>query len=183
MLNRLKKIIGFKTNSVSYTCACCGKKHYSWPALGYDAPAHHSALSPEEQSSIASLTSDFCVINHPDETSRFIRATLSQHVTDACEDLEYGLWVSLSEKSFEDYKANFNNPEHDTGYFGWISNNLMGYERTINIPADVKTRPGGSRPEVIPHQDFDHPFVHDYYNGIDKKEAEQRIKDTINNIS
>jgi hypothetical protein len=25
---------------------------------------------------------------------------------------------------------------------------------------------GNDRPEIFPHEDFDHPFVRDYYNGI-----------------
>lgn len=31
----------------------------------------------------------------------------------------------------------------------------------------------------MPHKDFDHPFVRDYYNGISKAEAEARIADMM----
>jgi len=37
------------------------------------------------------------------------------------------------------------------------------------------TKTGNERPEIFPHEDFDHPFVKDYYSGISKKEAENRI--------
>jgi len=35
----------------------------------------------------------------------------------------------------------------------------------------------------VPHEDFDHPFVYDYYNGISKEEAERRIHEMLRVIS
>ncbi|KGO92432.1 DUF2199 domain-containing protein [Flavobacterium subsaxonicum] len=183
MLNHFKKLFTSKKDTSVYTCSSCGKQHDNWPAIGYNEPHYYSALSNEEKTTIAQLSSDFCEIQYPDETSRFIRATLDLFVDDNCEDLNYGLWVSLSEKSFDDYKANFNNPNYEGVYFGWISNTLEGYKDSLSIPTDVKCRTGGSRPEVIPHHDFDHPLVRDYYNGISKAVAQQRINDIINNNS
>ncbi len=36
------------------------------------------------------------------------------------------------------------------------------------------------RPELFPHESFNHSFVKDYYNGIFKKEAEKRISVMLN---
>jgi hypothetical protein len=165
---------------IKYTCSCCGKTHEEWPALTFDSPTNYNNLSAEEKTAIGEIDSDFCVIRHADQTDRFIRCTLTQKITDHCDTLEYGLWVSLSEKSFEDYSANFNNENHETGYFGWLSNNLPDYDFNKSIPTDVFTRTGNHRPDIVPHQDFDHPFVHDYYNGITKAEAERRINAMLN---
>ena len=63
--------------------------------------------------------------------------TLTIKENDHCEDLEYGLWVSLSEKSFEDYSANFINEHHEANYFGWVSNDIAEYE----FPKEVFPRP------------------------------------------
>ena len=122
------------------------------------------------------MDSDFCIVRHPDQTDRFIRTTLTQKVIDHCENLEYGLWVSLSEKSFQEYADNFKNQTLQTKYFGWLSNDIPEYEFLEGIPTTVFTRTGNERPEIIPHKDFDHPFVKDYYDGITKQEAEKRIK-------
>ncbi|MBS1532782.1 MAG: DUF2199 domain-containing protein, partial [Bacteroidetes bacterium] len=149
------------------------------PALSYLAPLFYDDLSDEEKQNIAELSDDFCIIHNADQTDRFIRGTLTQKVIDHCENLEYGLWVSLSEKSFEDYKSNFGNKDHEGGYFGWLSNNLPGFQFQ-SIPTNVITRKGGLRPDIIPHKDFDHPFVRDYYNGITKEEAERRILAAFN---
>ena len=168
---------------MKYTCSNCGKEHEEWPALVYTSPTNYDALSEDEKKNIAKLDTDFCVITYPDETDRFIRCTLTQKVNDYCEDLDYGLWVSLSEKSFQDYSENFNNENHETKYFGWLSNDLPEYDFSESIPTTVFTRTGNDRPEIVPHEDFEHPFVKDYYNGITKAEAKRRIKEMLRKIS
>jgi hypothetical protein len=163
------------TGQIKYTCSCCGQEHYKWPALAFKSPDNYDTLSQTDKETIAEIDSDFCVINHPDQIDRFIRCTLTQKVIDHCEDLEYGLWVSLSEKNFNDYLDNFKNNNHETTYFGWLCNDIPEYDFNTGIPTTVFTRTGNQRPEIVPHKDFDHPFVKDYYNGITKEEAERRI--------
>ena len=85
----------------------------------------------------------------------------------------------MSEKSYKDYLDNYDNEYHEATYFGFLSNNLTGYEDTLSIKSNVVLR-GRIRPEVIPHDDqIDNEFVGDYYNGIDKEAAEQRIKNVM----
>lgn len=163
------------SENIKYVCECCGKEHEEWPSLGYSSPSNYNNLSAEEKESIAELTSDFCKIKYSDQTDNFIRCTLTQKVIDHCTNLEYGLWVSLSDKSFDDYTANFINENHEKKYFGWLSNCLPDYENTTNIPTTVYTKKGNSIPEIIPHHNFEHQFVKDYTEGITKKEAERRI--------
>jgi hypothetical protein len=170
------------TNQIKYTCGCCGKTHYEWPALTFSSPDAYSFLSGTAKENIAEISSDFCIITHPKQTDRFIRCTLTQKVTDHCEDLEYGFWVSLSEKSYQDYSDNYKNENHETSYFGWLCNNIAQYDFAESIPTTVYTKKGNSRPEIVPHENFDHPFVRDYYNGISKEEAEIRIKQMLDSI-
>jgi len=174
--------LSYMTSPVKYICSHCGKEHENWPALAYSSPANYDELSTEDKETIADLNSDFCVITYPDQTDRFIRCTLNQRVIDHCQDLEYGLWVSLSEASFKDYSDNFNNENHVTQYFGWLSNALPDYEFDDSIPTTIFTKPGNNRPEIVPHDDFDHPFVRDYYNGITKIEAERRIREMMDSF-
>jgi hypothetical protein len=165
-------------NATRYTCEKCGKQHEEWPALAYFSPAYYHELPAHEKAN-AELNSDFCTIHHPNQTDRFIRASLTLKVIDHCEDLDYGLWVSLSEKSFTDYTANYENTNYEASYFGWISNILPDYPDTRKVPTTVYTQTGGKRPLIVPHEGFDHPFVKDYYNGIAKAEAERRIAEMI----
>jgi hypothetical protein len=170
------------TDTIKYTCNICGQEHEQYPALAFSSPFHYNILSEDDKQKIAELSSDFCIIKYPDQTDRFIRGTLTQKVIDNCEDLDYGVWVSLSEKNFQDYSDNYNNASYETTYFGWLSSSIPNYEDTIKIPTTVFTRTGNQRPEIVPHKDFDHPFVKDYYNGITKEEAEKRIKEMLNNV-
>ncbi|GAA0534639.1 hypothetical protein GCM10009415_15270 [Chitinophaga japonensis] len=133
-------------------------------------------MSDDEKREIGKIGSDLCVINYSDQTDRFIRCVLFLKVNDHCEDLQYGLWVSLSEKSFQDYKDNFDNPDHEAMYFGWLSSTLLDYDDTCGIPTTIFTKKGSQRSEIVPHKDFEHQFVTDYYNGITKEEAERRIR-------
>ncbi|KQB42312.1 DUF2199 domain-containing protein [Flavobacterium aquidurense] len=168
-------------DTIKFICDCCGKEHESWPALTYNSPNSYHNLSDQEKEEIAVIDSDFCVIKHPEHILRFVRCVLFQKVNDHCEDLEYGFWVSLSEQSFKDYLENFDNENHETQYFGWLSNYISQYEFAGSIPTTVVTKSGNERPEIFPHKDFDHLFVKDFYNGITKEEAEKRIQQMLKN--
>jgi len=170
-----------KNKTIEFKCPECNQKHAEWPALTFKSPANYDFLSNQEKANLGKLNSDFCEIHYEDQIDRFIRVTLTQKVSDTCENLDYGLWVSLSEKSYLDYKSNFNNENHETGYFGWLCNNIPEYGDTMAIPCDVITKSGNNRPEIFPHQDFDHQLVRDYYNGITKVEAVKRINEMIKN--
>jgi hypothetical protein len=171
------------SEKIKFKCSCCGEVHEEWPALTYISPDNYNCLSENDKKSIGYLDKDFCIITHPDQVDRFIRCTLTQKVNDHCEDLDYGLWVSLSEKSYVDYEKNFKKESDEKGYFGWLCNDITDYKFSESIPMDVITRKNGERPELIPHKDFDHPFVKDYYNGISKKDAERRIYNMLEGVN
>jgi hypothetical protein len=164
------------SKQIKYSCSCCGQEHAEWPALTYISPTNYERLTQADKDNLGKLTSDLCTIHHADQIDRFIRVTMSLKVIDHCEDLEYGLWVSLSEESFNDYSDNYHNENHVASYFGWLCNDLPDYDFNDSIPTTVTTRTGNQRPEIIPHEDFEHAFTKDYYNGITKLEAERRIR-------
>ena len=162
---------------MQYTCTNCGKIHDEWPAIGFDAPDNYGELSESDrQICVKELSDDFCVIEYENQTDLFIRCVLLQEVKDYCEELQYGVWVSLSEKSFEDYNDSFLSEEQNATYFGYLCTLPPEYEYTRPIKTNVITRSGRNRPEIVPHKDqMDIPFVRDYYEGISKDEAERRI--------
>ena len=163
-----------------YTCAICGKIHEDWPAIAFSSPDNYEGLTPSEKQSLASLTGDFCEIRHEDQTDRFIRCVLFQEIIGQDEPLHYGIWVSLSEKSFTDYKEHYHDHNHEATYFGYICNTIPGYLSTMSIPSNVVVGRDNNRPEIIPHKSFKHPFVSDYFDGITLQEAEKRIHEALN---
>lgn len=165
---------------IKYICQCCGEEKEDWPAIAYNAPYFYYCLSEEELEN-AELTSDLCVVEDAENTHRFIRTVLVQEVKDDCRDLEYGIWVSLSEKNFNEYVENYDNKEFEAEYFGWLSTYLPDYEFEESIPTTVLVNNSVGRPFVYPHESYEHPFVHDFYNDITKEEAEKRINRVLNN--
>ncbi|MGC5744063.1 DUF2199 domain-containing protein [Chryseobacterium sp. NFX27] len=159
---------------MKYTCECCGKEMEDWPAIAYNSPSIYHQLTDEELEN-AELSSDSCIIKYPDETNYFIRAVLVQEVPDSCQDLEYGVWVSLSEKSFNEYVENYDNKEFESEFFGWLSNYLPDYDFEESIPTTVVVNNSIGRPFIFPHQSYEHPFIHDFYNGISQEQAERRM--------
>lgn len=167
---------------MNFQCESCGQVHSEWPALAFNFPTAYHVLPDDLKNEIAEFSEDFCIINHPEQTDRFIRVVLVIPVNDHCENLEYGVWVSLSEKSFVDYISNFDNPDHEAEYFGWLCNDFPEYE-IADIPTTVVAIKGDNRPHIFPHEGFEHQLVHDFYNGISKVEAEKRINDMVSGIS
>ena len=66
--------------------------------FGVDAPYPYLTIPAEERSSRCSLTSDVCVI---DGNEFFIPGCLEIPVADYPQSFVWGVWVSLSEKSFK----------------------------------------------------------------------------------
>ncbi len=158
-----------------FKCARCGAFHDELPAIGFSAPFHYEVLNEADKASMATLSSDFCIIEHEVQTDRFIRATLTLQVNDACEDLDYGIWVSLSEKSYEEYAAEFKNNTEGKTYFGMICNDIPEYETsTVGLHVNVVTRSGGMRPELVPHES-EHQLILDWAQGITIADAVKRV--------
>ncbi len=169
---------------MQFQCPKCGKTHENWPAITFDAPHNYYILSEEDKKRyVKELSDDFCVVEYEDQTDRFIRAVLFQQVIDGCQDLHYGIWVSLSEKSFDDYNENFLSDDQEGTYFGYLCSQIPGYDFSSSIRTNVVLAKNRQRPEVIPHKDQmdNNDFVRDYWNGITQKEAEKRIAEAINN--
>lgn len=164
---------------MKYICECCGEEKEDWPAIAYNSPYPYMKLSEEELEN-SKLSSDFCIIKYSDDTCYFIRVVLVQKVNDSCQDLEYGVWVSLSEKSFNEYVDNYDNKEFEGGCFGWLANYLPDYEFEEPIPTNVEINNKIGRPFIYPHESHKHPFIKDFYSGITKDEAEKRINLVLN---
>ena len=170
-----------KQKEKKYKCAKCGEVHDSLPALGFIYPFHYDILSENDKKEIVEISDDFCIIHHPEQTDYFIRAVMNINIIDCCESLDYGIWVSLSEKSFRDYEENFKQETNEPVYFGMICNEIPDYEEsTLGLHVNVQVRNGGIRPEVIPHQ-AEHQLIKDWENGISLDDALGRIENTEKN--
>ncbi len=179
-------IYAAKSCSMKYTCDNCGKQHEEWPAIAWSSPSAYNELNEEERKSYGYLSGDFCVITYPDQIDRFIRAVLIQKVYNNCQTLDYGVWVTLSENSFTDYKNKFDQEnDREAVYFGYLNNLPPEYEFMNGIKTNVIVKNGHGRPEVVPHHSgqMHIPIVEDYYKGISTEEALKRLENFTNMLS
>ncbi|MES2238919.1 MAG: DUF2199 domain-containing protein [Bacteroidota bacterium] len=165
-----------KKKEKQFKCSTCGKIHEELPSIGFKTPFYYDILSEDDKNTIAEISDDFCVINHPEQTDRFIRTVLNLKTDNPSEDLVYEIWVSVSENNFNEYKSNFKNQTDKKIYFGTICNEIADYEEsTVGLHVNVSTRIDELRPELIPHKS-EHRLVSEWENGITFHEANSRIE-------
>ena len=152
----------------AFKCSCCGKMHEGSPSFGFREPDQYSCLSAEQKVEIGTLTDDFCTISHEDGTDYFIRAVLEVPISGVQQPFLWGIWVSLSQKSFDRYRETYNSPVEGETFFGWVCSSISLYPYESTRPADVIVQVGGQRPKVVLHcgDPEDDPLVIDQQEGI-----------------
>ena len=147
-----------------FRCVSCGEWHEGMPSYGAEAPMHYDRVAPAERERRCSLGSDDCVI---DEKFFFVRGCLDIPVHGQEEPFSWGVWVSLSRQSFEEYIRHFDSPKrsHIGPFFGWLSSEIAIYPDTVNLKARVHLRDDGIRPYIQLHAS-DHPLALEQREGI-----------------
>ena len=154
----------------AFTCTCCGEVHKGSPSFGFTAPAPYSRLTQAEQASIAELSDDLCVIQHPEGTQYFVRAILEVPIHGVDEPFLWGVWVSASASSFERYVDSYEHAVQSDGFFGWLCNHIGVYPWEQSRPANVYIQADGTRPLVVLHRNAEgadsDALVMDQHEGI-----------------
>lgn len=162
-----------------HTLSYYGKTPDQWPTIVYAYPDCYDELSLVDKADKVILDSFICSITYLEHTALFVRCAMSQKVIGQVPNLDYEIWIALSDKYFEDYKNNYLNEEHETKYSGSIGNNFLPYQDSKGIPVTVFVNKGNQRPTFTPNINYDHQFTRDFYRGITKLEAEDRIKEIL----
>jgi hypothetical protein len=150
------------------TCATCGAEHdLDDISFGADAPLQWSLLSEDERSR-SSLGADQCEIESADGQSFYIRACLEIPIANTNRLFTWGVWCSLSEKSYLEIADHWDDPARlNVGpHFGWLCTSIPGYPDTAFLKTTVYQRPVGTRPRVE-IQPSDHPLALDQRKGIE----------------
>lgn len=160
-------------STTGFHCTCCGKHHDEMPmAFSIGAPAYWSPEIAAHPDSV--LTPDQCIINGE---HFFIRGNIEIPVHDSDVPFSWGVWVSLSERSFEHASENWEREgrEHSEPYFGWLSVVLPYEPTTINLKTSVHTQPVGTRPDIeLEHTD--HPLAVEQRTGITLTRVQQIVE-------
>ena len=130
-----------------FFCSGCGQIHQGMPAFGAAAPLSYYAVPENEREARCQLDSDACTI---DGEHYFIRGCLEIPVHGEAEPLSWGVWVSLSEQSFQQWRACFASEKrsHVGPFFGWLNAAIAPYPDTVNLKTMVHLRDGFVRPFI-----------------------------------
>lgn len=114
------------------------------------------------------ISDDFCIITHEEGADHFVRAILEVPIHGVQEPFLWGVWVSVSEKSFDRYRETYDSPVEGETFFGWVCNQIKLYPYHKTRAADVVVQSGRARPLLILHRgdSEDDPLVIDQVNGI-----------------
>ena len=159
----------------AFKCSSCDEIHEGSPSVGYKMPDQYASLSDQQKASMGTLSPDFCTITHEEGTDYFVRAILEIPIHGVEEPFLWGVWVSLSKKSYQRYWDTYDNPVEGDGFFGWVCNTPKEYPTDAVRPADVRVQFGRQRPKVVLHRsECEHdPMVIDQVNGISVARAQQ----------
>lgn len=151
----------------TWLCHRCGEEHEGLPLdWAYDVPAYWEGPQAEGDY----LSEDLCVwTDDGGERCYFVRGILPIPVRDTAEVFAYGVWSSLSERSFERFLERWDDEqrEDEPPYFGYLSNNLPGYPGTLNLHLAVTTRSVTLRPSfVLLPRGEGHPLIDEQWQGI-----------------
>ncbi|WP_296612834.1 DUF2199 domain-containing protein [Sphingomonas sp.] len=147
-----------------FKCSQCDEWHEGMPSFATDAPPYYYDVPETERAERCELTSDTCIV---DDEFFFVRGCVDIPVHGESEPFSWGLWVSLSRKSFEEFTSLFGVPARDDygPYFGWLSAYLAVYPDIENLKTQVHMRNDGVRP-FIELEPTDHPLAIEQHEGI-----------------
>jgi hypothetical protein len=132
---------------MQYTCATCGKLHEGLPGLATAAPLYYYSILKGGAS--YSMPPRLGYLR--DRRRVLLRlGCLEIPIAGSPEPFIWGVWTSLSRKSFEAFLRVYNE-EHrsqDGPFFGWLSASLKGYPDTENLKTKMHLRDHGQRPFI-----------------------------------
>jgi hypothetical protein len=136
-----------------------------------DAPIHYYGIPDYQRAERAELSSDQCVI---DGKHYFVRGCLDIPIHGSSDVFNWGVWVSLSERSFHRMSELWETSgrESEPPYFGWLCTRLPIYPDTTNLKTHVHTRRLGERP-FIELEPTDHPVAVEQRSGISPARAKE----------
>jgi hypothetical protein len=151
-------------------CVSCGEAHdLSSLSFGASSPDQWERLTAEERAA-SILTPDQCVLRADGAEHFFLRACLEVPVHGWERPFSWGVWVSLSERSFEEVCDRWD--DHDRTalgpHFGWLCTPIPGYPDTMFLKSRVHQRAPGLRP-LVELEPTDHPLAVHQREGISEQ--------------
>ncbi|CAN7716342.1 DUF2199 domain-containing protein [Caballeronia sp. LjRoot29] len=151
-----------------FQCVTCDKWHVGEPSLAFAVPDYLSGIPQDQHKSRVRCSEDLCAV---DDEFFFARVSLEIPIIGASAPFLWGIWVTLSRRSFDDYTERFERREAGGPYFSWLANELPGYPPLAGQQSRIFARAGGLRP-LVKLEESDHPLSVDFHKGMSADRAE-----------
>jgi hypothetical protein len=153
-----------KIGIMRFKCTYCDEWHKGVPGYAAEAPLYYYSIPAAERAARCLLDSDTCVV---DQKYFYVRGCLEIPVRGEPDPLIWGVWVSLSKASFDQFVGCFDaaKQSHIGPFFGWLSAELPLYPSTEHLKTRVQLRDNGVRP-YIELEPTEHPLAVEQRNGI-----------------
>lgn len=147
-----------------FVCTRCGNEHAGTPTFGFRFPIDYLDVPEAERKERVFLTEDTCVI---DDDRFFVRGCLEIPVHGACEPFIWGVWVSVSEKSFYEFQdlLGVDTRAHHGPFEGQLCSPPRPYPDSTNLRTLIRLRDHGIRP-LVEVEAVSHPLAQEQRNGI-----------------
>jgi hypothetical protein len=156
-------------DGLAFDCPCCGKRYPGLPAITFGGPV----LGYGEDGQPWRLDRNGGDLCRADGQYYFVRAVLRVPIIGETQQMEWGVWGSLSEASFRRYQESFD--DHDQAklgsLFSYLGNKIAGYPDTLGLRSSLVPQNDRKRPFVELDPSQDHPLVRDQMNGITRERA------------
>lgn len=143
--------------------------------IAFDAPVDPDTFDDVARSTFRK-NDDFCVVSYATrETDRFIRCLLPLPVPQLADEFCFGVWMSVSEKSWNVYRDGYDSGQYEEELcFGYLMHEIPEYPGSLLLHANVVFQPGNQRPNVYLH-DAEHPLVAAQCDGVDVTQVERWV--------
>jgi len=148
-----------------FQCHSCGQWHDGIPrSYASEAPARLYSIPAAEREARVDIVSDQCVL---DRSEFFVLANIEIPILGSAEHFAWSVWVSLSEADFLRASELWTTAgrESEPPYVGSVGSALPCYPDTLNLRAQVVTRPVGEK-FVLRLEPSEHPLALEQRRGV-----------------
>jgi hypothetical protein len=126
------------------------------------------------------LGGEQCEIESKEGGSFYIRACLEIPIRGAGRRFTWGVWCSLSEKSYIEISEHWDDSARLSlgPHFGWLCTKIPGYPDTVFLKTMVHQRDMGVRP-LVELEPTDHPLAIDQRDGIDEERLKKMVVELL----
>jgi hypothetical protein len=156
-------------------CHQCGKDHGELPLdVGYRRPVPYFLVPEAERATRCFDNDDLCEI---DGKIFLVRGVLLVPIRGSEQSFGWGLWASVSKRSFDRIVARFDEDAFDEPPMaGLLAVEPMGYEGLLDQPVTVQLRSSRERPAFMMAPQSKHLLAREEREGITMERAHEIVR-------